>query len=755
MKKAVITGLAICLALFLCCCALDEPPELEPAPEPIQEHVLTDISGTEFENEILYWFNKGVIAGYPDGTFLPDRPITRAEAAKLISSVSGFTLQSALGIADVSPESWCYDAVAASTVHGIMKIYADGTFRPDRTITRQEAMVIICRASGLSSDSPEPALENITDAEDIKSWARESVAALLERSMISPDADGRIRPTDEMSRGEFAAILARIDKTLEWAPPSAVFDPSYVSWVSDADPGAAVKPQAVAGEYWLFLPSSADRRSLSLSISDNLLGAEFTFSGNKGSASSMLFDVTELADPEDSGEYVITVTVSEGSSSVSLDYRLIFSEKVSAVFLTSAEPETAGRSFVELGKENAVTGSMTMLSSDGSVIYSGGLSQIRLRGNSTTYYPKKSYQIKLEKKADLLEMSQRSKTWTLLAQYADATLIRDKLCKDLAADLGIYGNPDAGWVDLYYDGAYRGTYELSEKVKVDPNVLYIPDLEKEYERVNENYEETGAPVDSVNKYGTELHFTDGVIDPPDITSGFLLEENHYKGDEVCWFKTTRGRAVNVKSPEKVSEAAMIYISELYQELEDAAYAQDSAGRYTGVNPVTGKDYSEYVDVDSLARMYLIYYFSNNQDAYVQSTFYFLYAGKLYAGPMWDSDQSFGIGWSEPTLPSDELRFDHIVGGLVNVPSFREAVKSIYDTEFRSLALTYANERLWEYADLISGTERLNHVVWPKYFTVSGVKSVFPEGSVYADTVSYASDWMIERISYMDAKLADW
>ena len=84
MKKAVITGLAICLALFLCCCALDEPPELEPAPEPIQEHVLTDISGTEFENEILYWFNKGVIAGYPDGTFLPDRPITRAEAAKLL-----------------------------------------------------------------------------------------------------------------------------------------------------------------------------------------------------------------------------------------------------------------------------------------------------------------------------------------------------------------------------------------------------------------------------------------------------------------------------------------------------------------------------------------------------------------------------------------------------------------------------------------------------------------------------------------------
>ena len=350
MKKAVITGLAICLALFLCCCAVDEP--MEPEHAPIAG--LSDISGTEYESEILYWFDRGVITGYPDGTFLPDRPITRSEAAKLICSVSGLSLKSEILIADVSHDSWCYDAAAASTVHGIMKLYGDGTFQPHRTITRQEAMVILCRASGISSDSPEPALESIEDAEDIKSWARESVAALLERSIISPDAAGRVRPTGAMSRGEFAAILARIDETLEWASPSAVFDASYVSWISDADPGAAVKPQAVAGEYWLFLPSSADRHSTSLVISDILSDAEITFSGNKASSSSMPFDVTELADPENSGEYFITVSVSDGSSSVSLDYRLLFSERVSSVFLSSSEPDTAGRSFVGLPTPHSV-----------------------------------------------------------------------------------------------------------------------------------------------------------------------------------------------------------------------------------------------------------------------------------------------------------------------------------------------------------------------------------------------------------------
>lgn len=48
----------------------------------------------------------------------------------------------------------------------------------------------------------------------------------------------------------------------------------------------------------------------------------------------------------------------------------------------------------------------------------------------------------------------------------DATSIRDKLFKDLASEMGMLGTPDCNWVDLYYDGEYRGTYLISEKASI-------------------------------------------------------------------------------------------------------------------------------------------------------------------------------------------------------------------------------------------------------------------------------------------------
>lgn len=748
MKKAIYLWLTVCLALSLFSCASADTPEVIPE----TEQIFTDVAGTEYEEDILYLIGKGLLAETPDGLFRPGESVTRAEAAELIAGVLRLERIGEPEYTDVSKDDPAYDAIAICTMRGIINA-SKGAFDPDRPLTRQEAFVVLCRASGLSSDAPEPTLKAVSDSEEIKSWARESVAALIEASIIKPDGSGKVYPLEKMTRGEFASLLAAIDRTTEWSAPPAQLDPFYMSWRGTR--GAEVKPQLVAGEYWLFLPSSANKESLELSFAAGFPESEVVFSGDLGESASMPLNVTMLSTPGKRGEYTLCVSSPEITGEDAITLHILFSEGLSSVFLNSDNAAEHGRSFVELGKENAVSGTMTMLSASGEIIYSGELPQFRLRGNSTTYYPKKSYQIKLASRTDLLRIGQKSKTWTLLAQYADAALFRDKLCKDMAADLGLYGTPDSGWVDLYYDGAYRGVYELSEKVKIDPNGLYIRDLEKEYEAVNEDYGSSPVLASGINLYGEVIHYAENIVDPVDITSGFLLEENHYSGDESCWFKTNRGRAVNVKSPEYISKEAAEYISGLFQEFEDAAYAQDKSGQYTGVNPKTGKDYTEYADLDSLARLYLIYFFSNNQDAYCQSTFYYLVNGKLYAGPIWDSDQSFGIGWTEQVLPSDELRFDHIAGGLVNVKSFRQAVKEIYVDEFRAIASEYAERRIYEYFSLLSGAERMNHVIWPEYFSVSGVKSSFPEGSEYSDAVKYVGDWMLERLSYMDAKLADW
>ncbi len=108
---------------------------------------------------------------------------------------------------------------------------------------------------------------------------------------------------------------------------------------------------------------------------------------------------------------------------------------------------------------------MSMVSADGGSVYSGGLKQIKARGNSTfTYADKKSYQIKLETASDLLGNQEQVKTWVLLAGYFDATQMHDKLMKDLATDLGLAYTASCNWVNLYYDGEYRGVYLLSEKI---------------------------------------------------------------------------------------------------------------------------------------------------------------------------------------------------------------------------------------------------------------------------------------------------
>ena len=132
-----------------------------------------------------------------------------------------------------------------------------------------------------------------------------------------------------------------------------------------------------------------------------------------------------------------------------------------------------------------------MISADGAAIYDGSVKQLKARGNSTFLNTdKKSYQMKLPAGEDLLRTGKpenKAKTWVLLAGYFDATQMHDKLVKDLAAQLGLEYTASCGWVNLYYDGEYRGVYLLSEKNGIGETSVNINQLEKQYELVNKNY----------------------------------------------------------------------------------------------------------------------------------------------------------------------------------------------------------------------------------------------------------------------------
>ena len=94
---------------------------------------------------------------------------------------------------------------------------------------------------------------------------------------------------------------------------------------------------------------------------------------------------------------------------------------------------------------------------DGKVVYDGKLTQIKGRGNSTwVQSAKKSYQIKLDKKCDLLQTGNKdnkNKTWTLITDYLDGTSLRNATAYELAQRLGVRSAVDYGSVSYTHLGA--------------------------------------------------------------------------------------------------------------------------------------------------------------------------------------------------------------------------------------------------------------------------------------------------------------
>lgn len=94
----------------------------------------------------------GMMGGYPDGTFHPDAPITRAEFATVALAFADDPINPSCSYTDVKPGSWYYTYVAKATAYGWVGGYYDGSFRPNNSITRSEVCVIVNNMLGRSAD---------------------------------------------------------------------------------------------------------------------------------------------------------------------------------------------------------------------------------------------------------------------------------------------------------------------------------------------------------------------------------------------------------------------------------------------------------------------------------------------------------------------------------------------------------------------------------------------------------------------------
>ena len=226
--------------------------------------------------------------------------------------------------------------------------------------------------------------------------------------------------------------------------------------VSVAVDGKIIKSSELDGEIYMFLPASADLEKLDIFFEYNgsMLEAVVLSGQNGTNHVKNTLNLKSIAGIDNKNRYVVSAEFENGKRQ-----RIYFmqGDNISTVYLESNNLNQ-GRTWVDASKNNKASGKMKMVDQKGDDIFDGVLSQIKARGNSTfLYYPKKAYQIKTDSKVDLLNQSEKEKTWVLLAIYNDATLMHDKFYKDLALHLGMNYTPACEWVNVYYDGEYLMT----------------------------------------------------------------------------------------------------------------------------------------------------------------------------------------------------------------------------------------------------------------------------------------------------------
>jgi len=140
-----------------------------------QENDFTDVSINQwFNNAISTTANAGLFTGFPDGSFQPDRPVTRAEMAVMVVRWMGITPIDDLTFNDTSTH-WAQRYINAAANEGWITgpEGLGGPFMPNQTITRAQAAAIIVRMLGLSTYAPDGLLPNMntwSDNENENTW---------------------------------------------------------------------------------------------------------------------------------------------------------------------------------------------------------------------------------------------------------------------------------------------------------------------------------------------------------------------------------------------------------------------------------------------------------------------------------------------------------------------------------------------------------------------------------------------------------
>gem|GEM_PF-84893 len=159
-----------------------------------------------------------VITGLPDGTFSPDRGVTRGELVALLVRLLRLPAGEGAAFADVKADDWYADEVAAAVKAGIVRGSGSGNFNPNAAVTREEMAVMLVnayRAAGGGSGAASAPTPQFGDGGEISAWAAESIDAAVRAGLLRGSGNNKFNPGKPTTRAESAQLMVNLLEALK------------------------------------------------------------------------------------------------------------------------------------------------------------------------------------------------------------------------------------------------------------------------------------------------------------------------------------------------------------------------------------------------------------------------------------------------------------------------------------------------------------------------------------------------------------
>ena len=367
-----------------------------------------------------------------------------------------------------------------------------------------------------------------------------------------------------------------------------------------------------------------------------------------------------------------------------------------------------------LNKED-YTGAQVTMTNAGENNISLRSAGVRLRGNSTAYQPKRPLRIKFDSAVSVMGRP-AEKSWVLLANFFDFSMMRNYVAYDMYREFGTPGKTFPSmceFVDVYVNGVYQGVYTLCDQIDTGEGRV----------NVSENAKKDG----------------------PD--TGYLIEFDGRAPDEgvegVDFFYTAEGLPIAIKTPDPDDGIDPEYVAFIKKYCDDS-FAAIQSGDWAEIQSFI--DIDTFIDFFMLAEIYQLTDIGGlsvylNKDK----------GGKLRMGPMWDYDLSCGNAIHTPQEPTGTLWAESqnvFFRRLMRIPEFQLLYLTKYMESYETMKAFASNKINTTYNTYKLGLER-NQLVWDFANIDHGFETPTIDAiKTYEGQVFFMRDWLDIRFDWL-------